>query len=424
VLVSRTVRDLVAGSGLQFIDRGTHALKGIPDEWRVLAATEVGPMSRDGMEIAEREIVEPQRVLVVGGGIAGLATARGLLQRGIEADVVERAAAWSDPGAGMYLPANSVRALGSLGLQGPLLDHAYGIKRQLFLDQRGRVLLDVDLRGVWGATGPCVAISHRALHELLREGIAIRLGITVTALDDDGSAVQATFADGSTGVYDVVVGADGVHSWVRSAMFGGADATFVGQASWRFLVDGFPEISHWTVLLGRGKAFLTLPLGGGRIYCYADVNAPGAIDPTGGDPAKLAELYHDFAEPVATIAHRLPSDNHTQPHFSPIEEVVHQPWVRGRVVLVGDAAHAMSPNMAEGAGMALEDALVLAETIAGGRPLEEFEARRQPRVAFVQAQTHRRDRTRNLPSFVRKATLRLAGQRIFRGNYKPLLAAP
>jgi 2-polyprenyl-6-methoxyphenol hydroxylase-like FAD-dependent oxidoreductase len=98
------------------------------------------------------------------------ATASALLQRGIEADVVERAAAWSDPGTGMYLPANSVRALGSLGLQGPLLDHAYGIKRQLFLDQRGRVLLDVDLRGVWGATGPCVAISHRALHELLREG--------------------------------------------------------------------------------------------------------------------------------------------------------------------------------------------------------------------------------------------------------------
>jgi 2-polyprenyl-6-methoxyphenol hydroxylase-like FAD-dependent oxidoreductase len=82
------------------------------------------------MEIADPEMAQPQRVLVVGGGIAGLATASALLQRGIEADVVERAAAWSDPGTGMYLPANSVRALGSLGLQGPLLDHAYGIERQ------------------------------------------------------------------------------------------------------------------------------------------------------------------------------------------------------------------------------------------------------------------------------------------------------
>jgi 2-polyprenyl-6-methoxyphenol hydroxylase-like FAD-dependent oxidoreductase len=158
------------------------------------------------------------------------------------------------------------------------------------------------------------------------------------------------------------------------------------------------------------------------MYCYADVTAPGAIDPTGGSLATVAELFRDFAEPVTTIVtERLPQD---RPYFSPIEEVVQQPWVRGRVVLVGDAAHAMSPNMAEGAGMALEDALVLAETIAGGRPLEAFEARRRPRVAFVRAQTHRRDRTRNLPSLVRAATLRLAGQRIFRGNYKPLLAAP
>jgi 2-polyprenyl-6-methoxyphenol hydroxylase-like FAD-dependent oxidoreductase len=368
-------------------------------------------------------MVRPQRVLVVGGGIAGVATARALLQRGIEADVVERAAAWSHPGAGMYLPANSVRALATLGLEAALHDRAYEIRHQLFLDQRGHVLLDVDLRAVWGPIGPCVAISHRALHELLHEGIPIRLDATVTALDDDGSGVRASFADGSAGVYDFAVGADGVHSWVRSTIFGGADATFVGQASWRFLVDGFPEISDWTGLIGRGKAFLMLPLGGGQIYCYADVNSRRPVDPTGADPDKLVEFHGDFAQPVPRILkERLTSDE--RPYFSPIEEVIQQSWVRGRVVLVGDAAHAMSPNMAEGAGMALEDALILAETIVAGRPLEEFEARRRPRVAFVQAQTHRRDRMRNLPPFVRKATLRLAGQRIYRGNYRPLLTPP
>ena len=378
---------------------------------------------RDSVKINEREMVQPQRVLVVGGGIAGLATARALLQRGIEADVVERAAAWSDPGAGIYLPANSVRALSLLGLEAPLLDQANEIKRQLFLDQRGRVLLDVDLRAVWGAIGPCVAISHRLLHELLRKGIPVRLGTTATALDDDGSGVRVTFANGSTDLYDFAVGADGVHSWVRSTIFGGADATFVGQASWRFIVDGFPEISDWTGLIGRGKAFLMLALGDGQIYCYADVNSGRPVDPTGADPSKLVELHGDFAHPVPEILkERLTADQ--RPYFSPIEEVIQQPWVRGRVVLVGDAAHAMSPNMAEGAGMALEDALILAETIVAGRPLEEFEARRRPRVAFVQAQTHRRDRMRNLPPFVRKATLSLAGQRIYRGNYRPLLTPP
>jgi 2-polyprenyl-6-methoxyphenol hydroxylase-like FAD-dependent oxidoreductase len=201
------------------------------------------------------------RVLVVGGGIAGLATARALLRRGIEPDVVERAAAWSHPGAGMYLPANAVRALGTLGLQAALLDRACVITR------------------------------------------------------------------------------------------------------------------------------------------------------------------HEFAEPIPTILRKgLAAGD--PPYFAPIEEVVHRPWVRGRVVLVGNAAHAMSPNMAEGAGMALEDALVLAEVIAADRPLEEFEARRRPRVGFVQTQTHRRDRTRNLSPVVRNAVLRLAGQRIFRGNYKSLRSEP
>jgi FAD-dependent urate hydroxylase len=241
------------------------------------------------------------RVLVVGGGIAGLATARALLRRGIEPDVVERAAAWSQPGAGMYLPANSVRALGALGLQAALLGRACVITRQRFLDHRGRELLEVDLPAVWGATGPCVAISRRGLHELLRERIPVRLGTTVTALDDQGRLVRAVFDDGSAGDYDLVVGADGVRSWVRTVVFGGAAPRFLGQASWRFLVDGVAGISAWTVRLGRGMAFLTIPLGGDRLYCYADVNAPAATDPTGGDPARLAGQYGEFAEPVPTI---------------------------------------------------------------------------------------------------------------------------
>jgi 2-polyprenyl-6-methoxyphenol hydroxylase-like FAD-dependent oxidoreductase len=323
----------------------------------------------------------------------------------------------------MYLPANAVRALGELELEAALRDRANEIRRQQFLDHRARTLLDVDLATVWEETGPCLALEHRDLHEILRDGVPVRLGTTITALHDEGSQTRVSFSDGSSDLYDFVVGADGVRSWVRTEVFTGSDPRFVRQVSWRFLVDGFPEISQWTVMLARGKAFLTIPLGDGQIYCYADVGAQAAVDPTGGDAAKLADLYREFAEPVPTILREALSGSQ-RPYFSPIEEVVQEPWVQGRVVLVGDAAHAMSPNMAQGAGMAFEDALVLAATMAAQRPLEEFEARRRPRVEFVQAQTHRRDRTRNLPAIVRRATLRLAGQRIFRSNYEPLLVRP
>jgi FAD-dependent urate hydroxylase len=194
-------------------------------------------------------VADPRRVLVVGSGIAGLATARVLLRHGVESDVIERATAWSHPGTGMYLPANSVRALGALGLQTALLDRACEITRQRFLDHRGRMLLDVDLPGVWDPTGPCVAIGHRDLHEVLHEGITVRMGTTVTALHAEAPVVHAVFNDGSSGDYDLVVGADGIRSSVRSMVFGGAPPVFVGQASWRFLVNDVPDIWTWTVRL-------------------------------------------------------------------------------------------------------------------------------------------------------------------------------
>lgn len=363
----------------------------------------------------------PERVLVVGGGIAGLATARALLSQGIEPDVVERSDRWPQPGAGVYLPANAVRALSALGLQDRFLERAFQIVRQRFLDHRGGKLLEVDLPAVWG--GPCAAISHSDLHELLREGIPVRTGTTVTELIEQSPQVHAVFDDGSAGDYDLAVGADGLRSWVRTVVFGGHPPRPLAQVSWRFLVDDAGEVASWTVRLGHGKAFLTVPLGHGRIYCYADVDAPASVNLPPVDPAEVAELYDEFAEPVPTILQKLLATGDSI-HFSAIQEVTQIPWVSGRIVLVGDAAHAMSPNMAEGVGMALEDALVLAQTLAAGRPLHEYETRRRPRVRFVQTQTHRRDRTRHLPSVVRDASLRLAGQRIYRSNYRGLLSEP
>jgi 2-polyprenyl-6-methoxyphenol hydroxylase-like FAD-dependent oxidoreductase len=365
----------------------------------------------------------PVRVLVVGGGIAGLATARALHRQGIDHDVVDQAGRWRQPGAGMYLPANAVRALGRLGLQAPVVDRAQKIARQRFLDQRGGTLLDAELTRVWGSTVPCLAIGRRELHEVLREGVAVRLATPLASLRQEGDVVHASFAEGSGAAYDFVVVADGVRSRTRITACGGCAPHFLGQVSWRFLVDGFPQISSWTVWLGRDRTFLAVPLGAGRLYCYADLVTSEPIDPTGGDPGALVDLYSRFAEPVPSIL-RTALATGRPAYFSPIEEVTHEPWVRGRVALVGDAAHAMSPNMAEGAAMALEDALVIAETLACGQPLDAFEARRRPRVDFVRAQTRRRDRTRGLPPSVRNIAVRHAGRRMLRRSSAPLRGEP
>jgi 2-polyprenyl-6-methoxyphenol hydroxylase-like FAD-dependent oxidoreductase len=180
-------------------------------------------------------------------------------------------------------------------------------------------------------------------------------------------------------------------------------------------------------MLGRRTAFLTLPIGDGRVYCYCDVFSPRDPDSAGLAPAEqLIRLFSHFADPAIALLDTL--DGAADVHVSTIEEVALDSWVRDHVVLIGDAAHATSPNMAQGAAMALEDALVLAHCLRDDRAIPDalaaFEARRRPRTEWVRAQTHRRDRARYLPPTVRDNVLRVLGRRIFHANYRPLLDEP
>ena len=356
-------------------------------------------------------------VLIVGAGIAGLSLAAALRDRGIESDVVERLPEWPSAGAGLYLPANAWRALEQLGVAAALADHANPIERQRFLDHRGRVLAEIDLGAFWKGVGRCVAVRRPVLHDALARAtsnVSVRLGVAMTGVET-GPKSTVALSDGRSETYDLVVGADGVHSAVRRLGLGGPVARYVGQSSWRFVARGFPELRDWTVMLGRGRAFLTVVLGDGDVYCYADADQKRLAEFDGD----WREMFSDFAEPVPHLL-----GHATDAYFAPIEEVAAPSWTAQGTVLLGDAAHATSPNMAQGAAMALEDALVLAELLATHQPVEraltEYERRRRPRVEWVQAQTHRRDRTRSLPPILRNLTLRLAGERIYRSNYEPL----
>ena len=380
--------------------------------------------------------MERCRILVVGAGLAGLALARALRQAGFAPEVIERADAWNGGGTGMYLPANGVRALRALGLEAAVAGRGAPIPSQRLLDHRGRLLADIDLRELWGDVGPCLALPRVDLHQVLREGVPVRLGRTVGSLERVDGPVGVGFDDGGEGEFDLVVGADGLHSGIRRLAGDRRPPVPVGQQSWRFLAACPPEVTTWTVLLGRGASFLVIPVGGGAVYCYADTtdgNGNGAGDPLG----RLRRRFAGFAAPVPGLLEQLhdpdppghpPGVPRTPPPrvlAAPIQQVAAEQWGRGAVVLVGDAAHGMSPNMAEGASLAFEDALVLAACVRDaatvGQALAAFVARRSPRTGWVRAQTHRRDRTRDLPPALRNLTLRTLGRRIFQSNYRPLL---
>jgi 2-polyprenyl-6-methoxyphenol hydroxylase-like FAD-dependent oxidoreductase len=371
-----------------------------------------------------------QRLLIVGGGLAGLSLAIALRQRGRTADVIERSVEGASAGAGLYLIGAGTRALGALGLSDEAIHEGCVIRTQTIRNHRGSLLAELDVDAYWAGCGPCLGLERALLHRLLAERVAssgIRYGLTLGALRQDRDRVSVRFSDGTTDTYDVVVGADGIRSSVRRFEFGESDPRFRRQVGWRFLARGPAGIDGWTVFLGPGTAFLLLPIGGGRVYCYADQAALRPIaDPPERRIDRLRWTFRHFADPVREVLAQL--DSTETIHFSAIEEVDHDPWGRGRVVLIGDAAHAMSPNMACGAALAFEDALALADLIAQDCAAAEIvpllTRRRSARVDWVRRQTHRRDRLRGLPPVVRDAVLRTMADRTYRANYRPLLAPP
>jgi 2-polyprenyl-6-methoxyphenol hydroxylase-like FAD-dependent oxidoreductase len=371
----------------------------------------------------------PLRILIVGGGIAGLALGRALRQQGFVPEIVERAESWPMGGTGLYLPGNGLRALGTLGLVDKVLARAVCMSHQRILDHTGRLLVEIDLAKLWNQVGPCVGIARGELHRILLESAAdvpMRRGTTLSALSQEDGEVSVSFADGSPGKYDLVVGADGINSSIRRLVFGNIRPRHLGQVSWRFLVDHSGAIETWTAMLGRRRTFLAMPVGPTRLYCYADLADVATEDPTGRDLDRLMALFAEFAEPVPSIFGEL--ETFDSIHFSPIEEIVLDTWIQGRVVLIGDAAHATSPNMAEGASMALEDAVVLTQMLSmhGSPPeaLSAFSKRRHARIRWVQQRTHRRDRIRTLPVRFRNLALRLLGTALYERDYRPLFEEP
>lgn len=220
------------------------------------------------------------RILVVGAGIAGLGAARALRQCGFAADVVERDPACAHTGAGIFLPGNAVRALRALGLESAVAERASVIPHQCLCDHRGNLLADIDTAALWGDIGPCLALHRADLHAVLKshgDPVPVRMGVSLQGLSQQDETVAVECDDGSAGRYDLVLGADGIHSQVRRLVVGADVVRPVGQVAWRFVTECPPELTTWTVLLEREVTFLAVPIGRGQVYCYCDAPADSPL---------------------------------------------------------------------------------------------------------------------------------------------------
>jgi 2-polyprenyl-6-methoxyphenol hydroxylase-like FAD-dependent oxidoreductase len=363
-------------------------------------------------------------VLVVGAGIAGFGLVRALSLRGVPCALVERLAAPKEAGMGLNLPANAVRALAELGLADDVVDRGMRIRRREYRNASGRLLFDVDEEAFWGSVGPSVCLRRGDLLDVLRAhvgDVAPRWGVAVTHAEPTDAAARVVLQSGSTETYDFVVGADGVHSSVRGAVTDGEGTrrSLMTQTSWRFIAPN-PGVDCWTVWSGAHGTFLLIPVDQQHVYGYASATRGGA---TGEDAQWLAATFASFAEPVPSTVAAVLNDV-TQLHYSPVEEVRCRHWSRGRLTLIGDAAHATGPIWAQGAALALEDSVLLADLLATSHDWAgvgaEFERLRRPRVNHVQAATDKMSRIAALPSRLRDLVAPILGPKAYRSAYGPL----
>jgi 2-polyprenyl-6-methoxyphenol hydroxylase-like FAD-dependent oxidoreductase len=356
------------------------------------------------------------RVLIVGGGIAGQTLACALARRSIACEIVELRPDFQIAGAAMTLQGTALRTLQDFGLVEETIAAGWqgGERPVVFTDSRGQPVLEPELVNMVGdAYPPQIAIRRQALHDVLqrgvrRAGVPVRMGTTVTALADLGDEVEATFSDGTHGRYGLVVGADGIRSVVRSLVFGECQPQFAGFANWRAILPCAPSVKRMVWMWGRGKSVGVLPVDDGLMYVAGVTREK---DTTRYPQADLLRLFRErFASFGGVMPDVLALAGEAPWLYTVMEEVkLDPPWHRGRVVLVGDASHAACPFWAQGAAMAMEDAVALAESLQSRAPvtqaLSAWMARRYERCRYVQEgsldtgrATHRDDES-DEPSF-------------------------
>lgn len=335
-----------------------------------------------------------EKVLIVGAGIGGLAAGALFGRRGAEVELVEIKPEAKVYGVGINQPGNSLRVLSEIGVLPQILDAGYTFDRWVFHDFHGNEVVSIPTQLGGDGIPPNCALSRRDLQSILigaaeEAGAEIRYGTTVDDLTETEGRVDVTFRDGSRGSYDLVVGFDGVKSPLRRRLFGGdADPVYTGYGVWRVTVPRPRHIDYGAVYQSYRHKAGHIPLSEETMYLFLVTPEPRDAH---FDPADfrqlLSERLEEFEGPVADIRNEL--TDRSDIVFGHLDEVLlPAPWHQGRVVIGGDATHACTPHITQGAGMALEDASVLVKELESDKPVEQaladYAERRYPRAKFVQ----------------------------------------
>jgi 2-polyprenyl-6-methoxyphenol hydroxylase-like FAD-dependent oxidoreductase len=326
-------------------------------------------------------------VLVVGAGIGGLSCAIALGRAGADVAVVERHADIRPVGSGIMLWGDTLDALDRLGVGAAVQSRAGVVDRSELRDPKGR-----PIEGLWigsflekdpGARAP-ICIHRAALHEVLLEAVGVsrlRLGAACKEITIGDSGVRVGLEGAAPLVADVVVGADGIHSTVRTQLFADAVPRYDGQTIFRGVAEPGPDTADGVavVAIGNGCRFGWEPMGDGSIYWFGGRFQPEAQpDHDDGHKADLLTTFGNWAAPIPQLIRRTPDSDILRNDVYVLDALTE--WGRGPVTLLGDAAHAIAPHVGQGACVAIDDAEALAGELSAGfveASLRRYEARRR-----------------------------------------------
>lgn len=311
----------------------------------------------------------PYRILIVGGGIGGMSTAIRLTEAGHSVDLVDLDPEWRAYGAGITITGATLRAYKRLGLLDAIKQRGAITPGTRIRSVDGTLLAELeeppmsdDIPGTGGILRPDL---HRIMSERIRAlPISVRLGVTVDQIVQDDGGVDVVISDGFAGRYDLLIGADGIRSRVRQIVFPHAVMpSYTGQCAWRVVADRPAELDKGEFFVGHRHFVGITATGPSSVYLFLLNADPGPewIEPA-DQPRILKKLLADFGGDAGTIRDAINAD--TALVYRPLEAGYQpRPWHVGRVVILGDAAHATTPHLASGAGLAVEDALVVAEEL-------------------------------------------------------------
>lgn len=337
-------------------------------------------------------------VIVVGGGIGGLSAAIALRQKGLEVTVIERYADLhaSVFGVGIIQPGNALRALDAIGCADACLAAGYPAKQWgRMLDVDGNHLHDMPGVVIDGSELPPLnGVTRPQLHEILTNralelGVEIHYGLSFVSLEESADTVTVTAENGRTFTADLVVGADGVRSKVRQYVLDQTiEPQYIGQSAFRVNIPRLPEIDCIVLQVGPTGMAGYVPIGPDLAYLFMNVHF-SAHERIAED--QLAPRLREYLAPFNGLTGRVRDEyitDDTEIVLRPEESMgAPLPWHKGRVVLMGDAGHAITPHLGQGAAQAIEDGVVLAEALAGNEGLEdaftEYTERRYERCKLI-----------------------------------------